>query len=80
LVTIEALPENIVCFHAGTKIDDNQNTITSSGRVFGLTAWADTLEVAIEDVYANAEKVRFEGVQYRRDIGSKQGTDKVFNG
>ena len=80
LVTIETLPENMVCFHAGTKIDDNQNIITSGGRVLGLTAWADTLEVAINDVYANIENVWFEGVQYRRDIGKRTLISRLHNG
>ncbi|MDP1547777.1 MAG: phosphoribosylamine--glycine ligase [Anaerolineales bacterium] len=73
-VKIEDLPEDIVCFHAGTK-NENGNLITSGGRVFGLTAWANEIGVAIENVYANIRKVAFEGVQYRRDIAGK-----VLNG
>lgn len=67
LATIEALPDDLVCFHAGTK-SENGNLITSGGRVFGLTAWADKIEDAIKNVYANIEKVNFEGMQYRSDI------------
>ena len=43
VVTFSALPENIVCFHAGTKME-NKNVVTSGGRVFGLTAWSGRLE------------------------------------
>jgi len=70
LVTIDVLPENMVCFHAGTKADGDK-ILTAGGRVFGVTAWADKIEDAIKDVYANIEKVTFEGVQYRKDIASK---------
>lgn len=66
-VTIEKLPDGMVCFHAGTKLE-NGNLITSGGRVFGLTAWAGEIETAVREVYANIEKVEFEGMQYRRDI------------
>jgi phosphoribosylamine--glycine ligase/phosphoribosylformylglycinamidine cyclo-ligase len=61
------LPANIICFHAGTKID-NGKVVTSGGRVFGLTAWSDGIESAIKQVYLNVTKVSFEGMQYRKDI------------
>src|SRR6266496_1980966 len=67
LVVIEELPEDIVCFHAGTKIE-NGNIVTSGGRIFGLTAYSKTLDAAIKQVYSNINKVNFEGVQYRTDI------------
>lgn len=70
VVTIEKLPDDMVCFHAGTKIE-NRNLITSGGRVFGLTAWADNIKTAIHNVYANIGKISFEGVQYRKDIAGK---------
>ena len=70
VVTIEKLSDDMVCFHAGTKMD-NENLITSGGRVFGLTAWADNIKTAIHNVYANIGKISFEGVQYRKDIAGK---------
>jgi len=69
--TIEALPENMVCFHAGTKMDNNGNVITAGGRVFGLTAWATNIAAAIDTVYTNVTNVSFEDVQYRTDIGQR---------
>lgn len=68
--TIEQLPENMVCFHAGTKIEDGKLT-TSGGRVFGLTSWAGDLESAVHTVYANIGKVSFDGMQYRKDIAHR---------
>ncbi len=70
VVTIEKLPDDMVCFHAGTKTE-NGNLITSGGRVFGLTAWADNIKTASHNVYANIGKISFEGVQYRTDIAGK---------
>lgn len=70
VVTIEALPEDMVCFHAGTKVG-NENILTSGGRVFGLTAWADDIERAVRRVYSNIDKVCFDGVQYRKDIARR---------
>lgn len=67
LVKFETLPANIISFHAGTRFD-NGEVVTSGGRVFGLTAWSDGIESAVRLVYANVDKVLFEGRQYRKDI------------
>jgi phosphoribosylamine--glycine ligase len=67
LITFDELPENMVCFHAGTKTQ-NGNIITSGGRVLGLTAWSTDLEHAVNKVYSNVHKISFEGMQYRKDI------------
>ncbi|MCC6261710.1 MAG: phosphoribosylamine--glycine ligase [Anaerolineales bacterium] len=71
VVTFAELSDNTICFHAGTKTDDNEEIVTSGGRVFGLTAWANSIHNAVEKVYSNIDKVSFEGVQYRRDIARK---------
>ena len=69
-VTIEDLPEALVCFHAGTKMD-NGNLITSGGRIFGLTAWASDIETTLNKVYSNIDKIAFEGMHYRKDIAHR---------
>ena len=75
-VTFGELPENTVCFHAGTKTENGQ-VLTAGGRVFGLTAWADTIESAIDTVYSNVKNVSFDGMQYRKDIAHRAfSTDK----
>lgn len=66
-VTMHKLPEDMICFHAGTKIQE-ETILTSGGRVFGLTAWASDIENAVSRVYSNLDKVSFEGMQYRKDI------------
>ena len=70
LVTMNALPEDIVCFHAGTKMDGG-SLITSGGRVFGLTGWSSDIENAVHHVYSNIEKISFDGMQCRRDIAHR---------
>ena len=69
-VIIEELPEDVICFHAGTKMDRG-NLSTSGGRVFGLTAWANDIESAINKVYSNVGRIYFDGMQYRKDIAHR---------
>ena len=73
-VKFESLPTNVICFHAGTKLDKDE-VLTAGGRVFGLTAWAEDIESAVKQVYVNIDKVSFEGMQYRKDI-AKHGLYK----
>ena len=54
--------------HAGTKRVGDE-ILTSGGRVLGVTAVGPTLGVALGSTYAAAEKIRFERMHYRRDIG-----------
>ena len=55
-------------FHAGTKLVEGAY-YTSGGRVLGVTTVADTLEKAREIAYREMEKIVFEGIYYRKDIG-----------
>lgn len=57
-------------FHAGTAMKDHQ-LVTSGGRVLGVTASGEDLEAAIQRAYLAVGKIQFEGMHYRRDIGSK---------
>ena len=69
-ITIEELPNDMVCFHAGTKTEAGK-LVTAGGRVFGLTAWKNYIENAANLVYSNVTKVSFEGMQYRTDIAHR---------
>jgi phosphoribosylamine--glycine ligase len=69
-VSIEEMRDDRVCFHAGTK-SENGKIITSGGRVFGLTAWANDIENAVDKAYSNIDKISFEGMQYRKDIAHR---------
>ncbi|MEM7575109.1 MAG: phosphoribosylamine--glycine ligase [Bacteroidota bacterium] len=55
-------------FHAGVKEADGQ-FLTNGGRVLAVTSYGETFEAALALSNANAAKVQFEGVNYRRDIG-----------
>lgn len=68
LATIGGLPENAVCFYAGTKVNAEEQLTTSGGRVFGVTAWAPNLPAAVQSAYEAVDEIHFEGVQYRTDI------------
>jgi phosphoribosylamine--glycine ligase len=57
-------------FHAGTRLDHN-SIATSGGRVLGVTATGDSLEAALSLAYQAAEKIHFDGMHYRKDIGAQ---------
>ena len=70
---ITALPadaDDCVVFHAGTELADGQLR-TSGGRVLCVTALGDSVRAAQKRAYAAVEQVRFDGAQYRRDIGHR---------
>ena len=62
--------EDVVVFHAGTALKDNQ-LVTAGGRVLAVTAFADDLQTALDKAYTELAKISFEGMQYRRDIGHR---------
>jgi phosphoribosylamine--glycine ligase len=57
-------------FHAGTAIK-NSKLVTAGGRVLGVTARGATIQKAISLAYNATGRIRFEGAQFRRDIGAK---------
>jgi phosphoribosylamine---glycine ligase len=65
----EAL-EGVRVFHAGTG-RRGPDVVTAGGRVLGVTARAGSLREAHARAYAAAERVRFAGAQYRRDIARR---------
>jgi len=67
---LNQVPDDIMVFHAGTKSEDN-NILTSGGRVLNVTAMADTLRAAAKKVYENIDRVSFDRAYYRKDIGHR---------
>lgn len=63
--------EDVVVFHAGTTFDGAGHVLTDGGRVLGVTAMGADLGAALKRAYAAVERIRFDGMQYRRDIGQK---------
>ena len=61
---------DVVVFEAGTKPVDSM-TVTSGGRVLGVTAVGNSLEAAVQRAYDAVSLIRFDGMQFRTDIGKK---------
>jgi len=57
-------------FHAGTAIQ-NEQLVTSGGRVFGISAQGTDIAEARKHAYSLLEKVQFNGKHFRRDIAAK---------
>ena len=70
IIGLDTIPENVQVFHAGTK-NQNGKILTNGGRVLGVTALGDTLESAITNAYAAAEKISWPHKYCRKDIGKK---------
>ncbi|MBK1781046.1 phosphoribosylamine--glycine ligase [Advenella sp. WQ 585] len=64
---IPAAQKDCVTFHAGTTLQNNQ-LLTSGGRVLCVTALGDTVQQARETAYAAVKQIKFDGQQYRSDI------------
>jgi phosphoribosylamine---glycine ligase len=62
--------EDVYVFHAGTDLKDGK-CVTNGGRVLGVTAMGPTVQEAINNAYAAVEKISWQGVQFRKDIGKK---------
>lgn len=60
--------EDSIIFHAGTK-NDGGIVKTNGGRVIAVTSFGKNLESALAKSNKNAEKINFEGKNYRKDIG-----------
>ena len=69
---IDAAQENdqTIVFHAGTSTKDG-TFFTAGGRVLGVTAVAQSMQQAIEKAYQGIEKISFDGMHFRKDIGRK---------
>ncbi len=57
-------------FHAGT-VEKDGKVVTSGGRVLCVTALGENVKIAAERAYEVVAGIRFEGMQYRRDIGHR---------
>ncbi|WP_228236664.1 phosphoribosylamine--glycine ligase [Allomuricauda sp. M10] len=63
--------ENIkgsLVFHAGTKLQDGK-VVTNGGRVIAITSFGKDFKEALKASYQNMEKLHFDGMYYRKDLG-----------
>ena len=61
--------KDCVAFHAGTAFNAEGQVVTAGGRVIAVTAHGETIEEARSKAYQEVEKIHFEGVNFRHDIG-----------
>ncbi len=65
---LENISDSIV-FHAGTKLNGNA-VVTNGGRVLAVTSYGDDFQEAIKKSYLNIEKLHFDKMNFRKDIGN----------
>ncbi len=61
---------DVMVFHSGTALKDGR-LVTSGGRVLCVCALGADMPAARKQAYAAVDKIHFQGMQYRRDIGAK---------
>lgn len=69
--------EDTFVYHAGTAVKDGK-IVTSGGRVLGVTSTGISLDEARKKAYAAAEKISFNGMFYRKDIGSDANSSSII--
>jgi len=67
---LPAPSEDLRVFHSGTVLKDG-GVVTNGGRVLCVTALGDSIKMAQRRAYEAAAGIRFDGMQYRRDIGAR---------
>ncbi len=65
---LPAAADDLHVFHAGTTTQD-ERTVVSGGRVLAVAALGDSVRMAQKRAYEAVAAIRFDGMQYRRDIG-----------
>jgi len=61
----------VTVFHAGTRTTPEGQLETAGGRVLGVCATAEALPEALQRAYAGVDRIRFDGMQFRSDIGRR---------
>lgn len=64
---LDQVDQSIV-FHAGTKINGD-DIVTNGGRVMAITSFGDSIQDALSKSYKNIDKIHFDQMNYRKDIG-----------
>jgi len=67
---LEETAKDVAVFHAGTTLKRGK-LVTSGGRVLAVSATGDDLQTALGKAYAALEKIHFDGMYFRRDIGHR---------
>ena len=64
---IKTVKDSII-FHAGTHLEDDR-ALTNGGRVLAVTSYGETFREAVNQSYKSIEKVKFDNMYFRKDIG-----------
>jgi phosphoribosylamine---glycine ligase len=62
--------EDVVVFHAGTKLQDGE-VVTSGGRVLGVTALGEDIRAAVDRTYEAVNRIAFDEAHHRKDIAAR---------
>lgn len=65
---LDSVSDSIMVFHAGTDRKGG-DVVTSGGRVLNVTAFGSTLREAKDKIYAEIDRIKFDGAFHRKDIG-----------
>jgi phosphoribosylamine--glycine ligase len=71
-ITLPPLTGNTIVFHAGTSQNETGELVTAGGRVLAVTAVASSFAAAQATSRNGANAVRFDGMQFRDDIGWRE--------
>jgi len=71
IIGLDDLDEDVHVFHAGTRSEGGR-IVTNGGRVLAITTVAPTFAEARARVYRNIERIKFDGMHYRTDIGAEE--------
>jgi len=72
-LTLSDQSGDVVVFHAATSRGPNGEWLTAGGRVLGVTAKGETLDLALSRCYGAITNIHWDGMHYRRDIGRPEG-------
>ena len=67
-ISMPSALSDVIVFHAGTKQEDDK-LLTNGGRVMAVTAYGDDFKSAVASSLKNIEKISFDKMNYRNDIG-----------
>jgi len=71
---LDKLNDDVMVFHAGTRLGQDSQVYTDGGRVLTVTATGKSMAEARAKVYRNLPRINFDGCHYRRDIASREVT------
>jgi phosphoribosylamine--glycine ligase len=69
---LDKFNDDIMVFHAGTRLGEDSQVYTDGGRVLTVTATGKDMAEARARVYGNISRIHFDGCHYRKDIAARE--------